>query len=108
MSLEVKVSCPLGAKCEEAKDGVIHRCAWYTPVAGYDINTGETHKEVWQCGMYWLPRLLVENSGMQRQTAVNVAEFKNEMVKANNMSQQVLLATIKEVNPEMKVIEVQK
>ncbi len=43
---------------------------------------------------------------MQRQTAVNVAEFKNEMVKANNMSQQVLLATIKEVNPEMKFVEV--
>lgn len=106
MSLEVKIFCPLGAKCEEARDGVIHRCAWYTPVSGYDINTGETHKEEWQCGMYWTPRLIVENSGMQRQTAVNVAEFKNEMVKANTMSQQMLLATIKEVNPETKFIEV--
>lgn len=106
MTLEVKTSCPLGATCEEAKDGVIHRCAWYTPVSGYDINTGETHKEVWQCGMYWLPRLLVENSGMQRQTSENIADFRNEMVKANVTSQQVLLATIREVNPEMKVIEV--
>lgn len=106
MSLEVKTVCPLGAKCEEARDGVIHRCAWYTPVSGYDINTGETHKEDWQCGMYWLPRLLVENSGMQRQTAVNVAEFKNEMVKANVASQQVLLAAVQ--HAETKFIEVQK
>ena len=69
------------------------------------MNTGEEVDD-WRCAMNWLPMLLIENSGMQRQTAVNVAEFKNEMVKANTMSQQVLLATIKEVNPETKFIEV--
>ena len=107
MALEVKTFCPLGSKCEEAKDGALHRCAWYTPVRGYDINTGEMLTEDrWECGMFWLPRLLVENSGMQRQTSVNIAEFKNEMVKANTMSQQVLLATVKEVHPEIKVLEV--
>ena len=105
MSIEVKIFCPLGAKCEEVKDGAIHRCAWYTPVSGYDINTGETHKEQWQCGMYWTPRLIVENSGMQRQTAANIAEFKNEMVQANTASQQVLLAA---VQADPKLIGVQK
>ena len=95
MALEVKTVCPLGAKCEEVKDGAIHRCAWYTPVRGYDINTGEVHTEdKWECGMYWLPRLLIENSGMQRQTGINIAEFKNEMVKANTVSQQVLLTAV--------------
>jgi hypothetical protein len=105
MAVEVKTVCPLGAKCEEAKDGALHRCAWYTPVTGYDINTGETHKEHWECGMYWLPRLLIENSGMQRQTSENIADFRNEMVKANAVSQQVLLAA---VQADQKFIEVQK
>ena len=91
MALEVKTFCPLGAKCEEAKDGALHRCAWYTPVRGYDINTAE-EVDKWECGMYWLPRLLVENSGMQRQTSINIAEFKNEMVKANEVSHHILLS----------------
>lgn len=103
MSLEVKTFCPLGAKCEEAKDGAIHRCAWYTYVRGYDINTGE-EMDVWRCAMELMPKLLVENSGMQRQTAANVADFRNEMVKANETSQQVLLATMKQTNPDIKVI----
>lgn len=105
MNLEVKTVCPLGAKCEEARDGAIYRCAWYTHVRGYDINTGDDI-DVWKCAMEWMPKLLVENSGMQRQTAANVADFKNEMVKANEVSQQVLLASVQQT--QMKTLEVQK
>jgi hypothetical protein len=37
--------------------------------------------------------LLIENSQQQRQTGAAVESFRNEMVKANETGQQVLLAT---------------
>ena len=103
-SVPVKIVCPLGAACEEVKDGANQRCAWYARVVGRDMNTGEEVDE-WRCAMNWMPFLLIENSGMQRSTSAAVESFRNEMVKANEVSQQVLLATVKEVHPEIKVIE---
>ena len=38
--------------------------------------------------------LLIENSGQQRQTGAAVESFRNEMVKANENSQKVLLASL--------------
>lgn len=105
MSLEVKTFCPLGATCEEAKDGAIHRCNWYVEVYGKNPQTDELVSD-WGCSLRWLPMLTIENSQMQRQTAASVDKFKNEMVKANQASQQVLLATIKESHPEIRTIEV--
>lgn len=106
-SIPVKYSCPLGSQCEEVKDGAIMRCRWYTRVRGRDMNTGEEVDD-WRCAMNWLPMLLIENSGMQRSTGAAVESFRNEMVKANEMSQQILIATVKEANPDVKVIEAPK
>jgi hypothetical protein len=39
--------------------------------------------------------LLIENSQQQRQTGAAVESFRNEMVKANESSQQLLLNTTK-------------
>jgi hypothetical protein len=39
--------------------------------------------------------LLIENSQQQRHTGAAVESFRNEMVKANESSQQVLLAAAK-------------
>ena len=36
--------------------------------------------------------LLIENSGQQRSTGAAVESFRNEMVKANEVGQKVLLA----------------
>jgi len=44
--IKTVLTCPLGAKCEEIKDGAIHRCAWYTKLAGTNPNTGESMDEV--------------------------------------------------------------
>ena len=62
--------------------------------------------EDWGCAMAWMPLLLIENSQQQRQTGAAVESFRNEMVKANEVSQQVLLATVTTQNPNLKVIEV--
>jgi hypothetical protein len=37
MKIKTVLTCPLGAKCEEIKDGAIHRCALYIKLAGQQI-----------------------------------------------------------------------
>jgi hypothetical protein len=74
------------------KDCVGITCAWYTRVQGVDMNTGN-QIDNYECAVTWLPMLLIENSGQQRQTGAAVESFRNEMVKSNEQSQQLLLAT---------------
>lgn len=102
-SVEVKVFCPLGAKCEEAKDGAIHRCAWYTYVKGFDSNIGETIDK-WSCALEHFPRLLIENSNMQRQTGNAICDFRNKMVEANQTTQKVLLTAMQQNGSELPFI----
>lgn len=67
------------------------QCAWFTQVRGNDPNTGKDVDE-WACAIAWLPVLLIENSQQQRSTGAAVESFRNEMVNANEKSQQILLA----------------
>lgn len=90
--LEIVTTCPLGSKCREIKDGKIHQCAWFNKFAGTNPNTGETVDE-WGCAIVWQPILLVENSRQQNSTAAAIESFRNEMVKANEVSQQIMLAS---------------
>ena len=101
MKLEPKTNCPLdGFKpCRQLE------CAWFMKVRGNNPNTGEEIDD-YGCSMAWLPVLMIENSQQQRQTGAAVESFRNEMVKANDMSQQVLMATLQQARPELKVIEV--
>ena len=68
-------------------------CAWFVKVEGYDMNTGKRVDE-WNCTVSIIPMLLIENSGQQRSTGAAVESFRNEMVKSNEMGQQILLSTI--------------
>jgi hypothetical protein len=67
------------------------QCSWFTQVRGTDPNTGKDVDE-WACAIAWLPVLLIENSQQQRSTGAAVESFRNEMVKANEVGQRVLLA----------------
>lgn len=60
---------------------------------GRNPNTGEDIDE-WGCSITWLPLLLVENAQMSRQTGAAVESFRNEMVKANEVGQQILTQTV--------------
>ncbi len=91
MDIKTILTCPLGAKCEEIKDAAIHRCVWYTKLAGTNPNTGEVMDE-YGCAMTWIPVLLIENSMQQRSTSSAVESFRNEMVQSNEMNQQILLS----------------
>jgi hypothetical protein len=51
--------------------------------------------------------LLIENSGQQRQTGAAVESFRNEMVKSNETSQKVLLASLGFQNQQDRVLEIE-
>jgi hypothetical protein len=75
-------------------------------VQGTNPNTGEDINE-WGCSVAWMPILLIENSKQQLQTGAAVESFRNEMVKANQASHEILIATaVRGQNP--LVIEGQK
>jgi hypothetical protein len=101
MKFEPKPNCPLdGFKPCRQLD-----CAWFMKVRGNNPNTGEEIDD-YGCAIAWLPVMMIENSQQQRQTGAAVESFRNEMVKANDMGQQVLMATLQQARPELKVIEV--
>lgn len=103
MKLEAKTNCPLDGfnPCRQLD------CAWFMKVRGNNPNTGEEIDD-YGCAMAWMPVLMIENSQQQRQTGSAVESFRNEMVKANDVSQQVLMATIQQAVPTTKFIEVEK
>jgi hypothetical protein len=103
MKLEAKTNCPLDGfnPCRQLD------CAWFMKVRGNNPNTGEEIDD-YGCAMAWMPVLMIENSQQQRQTGAAIESFRNEMVKANDVSQQVLRATIQQVVPTTNFIEVQK
>lgn len=92
MQLKPGNFCPLiQADCKGLE------CSWFTQVRGHNPNTGEDVDE-WACAINWLPMLMIENSQQQRQTGAAVESFRNEMVKAQEMSQAVLLTTARLVD----------
>ena len=74
-------------------------------IRGNNPNTGEDVEE-YGCSIAWLPMLMIENSQQQRSTGAAVESFRNEMVKSNETSQHVLMATLQHANPATKFIEV--
>ena len=103
MKIEQKQNCPLN-KFEPCKQ---LECAWFIQLRGMNPNTGQDVDE-WGCSMAWLPILMIENSQQQRQTGSAVESFRNEMVKSNEVSQKVLMASIGLTNPQQTYIEVSK
>lgn len=78
-----------GTFCPIMKEECIQfKCNWFTKVEGYDMNSGK-HIEEWSCAITFIPLLLIENSGMSRQTGAAVESFRNEMVKSNEETQKI-------------------
>ena len=88
MKLESKSNCPLNG-FEPCK---LWDCSWFIEVKGKHPQTGTDMNE-WGCAMAWMPVMMIENTRQQHSTASAVESFRNEMVKANDASQRVLLAT---------------
>lgn len=101
MKIESKANCPLDGfnPCRQLD------CAWFMKIKGKHPQSDDIVEE-WGCAVAWLPVLMIENSQQQRQTGAAVESFRNEMVKANEVGQQLLVATVQHSNPNIKVIEV--
>lgn len=99
MKIEAKSNCPLN-KFEPCKQ---LECAWFMKLAGKNPNTGEDIEE-WGCAVAWMPILILENSQQQRQTGAAVESFRNEMVRASETNQKVLLATVRNETPTLKIV----
>ena len=89
MKLEVKANCPLNdfSPCKQLE------CAWFMKIRGQNPNTGEDLDD-YGCAVSWLPVLMIENSQQQRSTGAAVESFRNEMVRANQSSRDILAATL--------------
>jgi hypothetical protein len=87
MQIEAKANCPLDGfnPCRQLE------CAWFIKIKGKDPQS-EKEIEEWGCSIAWMPMLMIENSQQQRGTQAAVESFRNEMVKANEVGQRVLLA----------------
>ena len=85
MKIEPKANCPLDNfnPCRQMD------CAWFMKIAGHNPNTGEQIDD-WGCAMAWMPILMIENSQQQRSTGAAVESFRNEMVKANESTLQLM------------------
>jgi hypothetical protein len=70
--------------------GGVSLWAWFVKLAGQNPTTGEQIDEQ-GCAMAWMPVLLVENARTMRGTSAAVESFRNEMVAANQFTNQVLL-----------------
>jgi hypothetical protein len=92
MKIDPGTFCPL---IKEDCKGL--QCSWFTQVRGTNPNNGQEVDE-WGCAVTWLPMLTIENSQQQRQTGAAVESFRNEMTKAQQANQAVLLTTARLVN----------
>lgn len=76
-----KIGCHrLPRKC---RVGVVkHHCQLWIALKGTDAE-GKT-VDTYGCADSFIPRLLIENAQMSRQTGAAVESFRNEVVKAND------------------------
>jgi hypothetical protein len=89
--------CPLlNKKC------IKHQCVWYNMLQGKHPQTGLDVQE-WGCSIAWLPLLLVENSAKTAGVQAATESFRNEMVKGQNVMNNILSAQPK-TRKEMKEI----
>lgn len=100
MQIKAGSFCPL-----IKKDCMGLQCAWFTKIAGYDTNTGKEVEE-WHCAIAWMPMLMIENSGQQRQTGAAVESFRNEMVRAQQASHELFATAIASSSQTDRLIDV--
>jgi len=98
MAKDAKIICPMmGEECVEdgaIRNGELVSCRFWVHVLGKDPQTGKDIDNA-DCAFAWTPMLLIENSKINRETGAAVESFRNEMVKSNESSQQILLNAAK-------------
>lgn len=84
------ITCPYTWHEKRCRDLALN-CPKFIRIDGKNPQS-EEHVSEYGCADTFLPMMMIENSQQQRQTAASIDSFRNEMMQANNLSQQVLLA----------------
>ncbi len=94
--MEVENNCPLNGfePCKKLQ------CGWFIELRGTHPQTGEEMSE-WGCSMALLPVLLIENGRQTSHAGAAVESFRNEMVKANYNSLEMMAAATEGRKPKM-------
>jgi hypothetical protein len=87
--MEMKITCPLGSQCEEIKDNVLCRCAWYTKLVGKDPQSQKEYDE-WRCAIAWFPIMQVEVSQTNRGNQEAVISLRDEMIKRQDVVNNII------------------
>lgn len=95
-----EIKCPYTGHKKSCRKLALN-CPKFVSVTGTNPQTGEYVAE-YGCSDSFIPMLLIENSQQQRQTGAAVESFRNEMVKLNNVSLQLLTTIV----PNELVVEV--
>ena len=99
-----------GEPCVEdgsIRNGELVACRFWVYVHGKNPQTGEDVRNG-DCAMAWTPMLMIENSKVNRETGAAVESFRNEMVKANEGSQQLLLHVAQQASNSHNLIDVKE
>lgn len=86
--METVLTCPLGSKCEEAKDGKIYRCAWYTRLQGKNPQSEEIIDQ-WGCAISWLPIMQAEVAQTNRGQTEAICSMRDENIKRQDIALQI-------------------
>ena len=89
--LTPEIACPLGARCEEIREGKLQRCAWFIALQGKNPQNGKDIDR-WGCAIGWLPLLLIENTGVNKGQTAALESFRNETVKGQKVFNSILEA----------------
>lgn len=96
MAQDKKILCPMmGGECIEdgaIRNGELVACRFWVHVQGKNPQTGETVNNS-DCSIAWMPVLMIENSKVNRESGAAIESFRNEMVKTNATSMQLLFNT---------------
>lgn len=101
---EVRLSCPLGAQCEEIKDNVLTRCCWHTHLVGKDPQSNKDIDE-WRCAMSWLPIMLTEVAQASRGTTQSVVSLRDESVSRQDIFNAIMVDSIKKASNTKMLLE---
>lgn len=77
------------------KNCIQFKCSWYTRMRGLNPNTGQEVDE-WSCAVTWMPYMSAEIAQKENQTGAAVESFRNEVVKANEINQQLYISSLQQ------------
>lgn len=80
--IPIVLTCPFGHKCEELKDGAVHRCHLYQRAQGPHPNTGEWVDQ-WGCALAHQNLVLTHLGKQTYRTSQIMEDFRNKVVAQN-------------------------